>query len=83
MGWAGALSGENGRDRRGGQADVYPIGPERPTTISADSPLPDSFYRDLRRRRAFPRLCYLIINQCPSGFQDTLCWIMVIFFLSS
>ena len=35
MGWAGALSGENGRDRRGGRAGRYPTGRFLPATISA------------------------------------------------
>jgi len=68
------LSGANGRQHRGGQACRCPIGGFRGPTISAYFPLSDSLSTRLPARRAFPYLCYMIINQCPSDFLNPLYW---------
>ena len=54
MGHDQALSGESGRQRRGGQACRYPTGGFRAATIPAYFPPTDSVRRDLER---IPGLC--------------------------
>ena len=60
------LSGANGRQRRGGQADRCPIGGFLPTSISAYFRRTCSICRYLQAPRGIPYLCYIKINQCLS-----------------